>query len=328
MLFRLVSTYHAAVPTYDLLVVGHPSIDLMFAGLPQWPEVGLDLEVGSFGMGAGTSFNTPAAANRLGLRVGYVALVGTDLWSDLVRREFATEGLPDDLVQSVDHPAPFVSVALNHDQDRGFVTYEASDPDDDRLLQAAAVETISSVNARHFHGYAGTESTELSEIAHRRGMTVSLDAWGGPWWDELGALEDILRHADIVFANESEALAMTGAGDARSALTRLGEFTPCVVIKRSADGSIGLAGGEAREAPAEPANVLDTTGAGDCFNAGFLVGWLAGLPLEENLILGNLCGARAIEAFGGYRGCPDATAFRRMANERGIELPALEAEPA
>jgi sugar/nucleoside kinase (ribokinase family) len=316
------------VPAYDLIVVGHPSIDLMFAGLPQWPEVGHDLEVGAFGMGAGTSFNTPAAANRLGLRVGYVALLGTDLWSDLVRREFAAEGLPEDLVVSVDHQTPFVSVALNHDHDRGFVTYAADNPDDDRLLQDAAIEAVATADARHFHGYAGTESTELSEIAHRRGLTVSLDAWGGPWWEEQAALEDIARHADVLFANESEALAMTGARDARSALAALGELTPCAVIKRSAHGSIGIAGEEVEEAPAEPANVLDTTGAGDCFNAGFLAGWLGGLPLEHSLVLGNLCGARAVEAFGGYRGCPDGAAFRRMASERGIDLPALEGEPA
>jgi sugar/nucleoside kinase (ribokinase family) len=316
------------VATYDLLVVGHPSIDLMFSGLPRWPEVGLDMEVDAFGMSAGTTFNTPAAANRLGLRVGYVALIGTDLWSDLVRREFAAENLSEDLVVAVDHPTPFVSVALNHDHDRGFVTYTGTTPEDDRLLQRAATEAVSTVDAHHFHGYAGTESTELSEIARRRDMTVSLDAWGGPWWDEQGALEDILRHADVLFANESEALAMTGAADVRSALMTLGEFTGCVAIKRSAEGSIGRAGGKVREAPAEPANVLDTTGAGDCFNAGFLLGWLAGLPLEQSLTLGNLCGARAVEAFGGYRGCPDAAAFRRMASERGIDLPALEGEPA
>jgi sugar/nucleoside kinase (ribokinase family) len=300
----------------------------MFSGLPRWPEVGLDMEVDAFGMSAGTTFNTPAAANRLGLRVGYVALIGTDLWSDLVRRELAAETLSEDLVIAVDHATPFVSVALNHDHDRGFVTYIGSTPGDDRLLQQAATEAVSTVDARHFHGYAGAESTELSEIARRRDMTVSLDAWGGRWWDEQGALEDILRHADVLFANESEALAMTGSADARSALITLGEFTGCVAIKRSAEGSIGLDGGEVREAPAEPANVLDTTGAGDCFNAGFLVGWLAGLPLEQSLTLGNLCGARAVEAFGGYRGCPDATAFRRMASERGIDLPALEGEPA
>ena len=121
---------------------------------------------------------------------------------------------------------------------------------------------------------------------------------------------------------------MTGAPDAHEALTTLAALCPCVVIKRGADGAIGAAGGHVSEAPAEAAEVLDTTGAGDCFNAGFLVGWLGGLPLEHSLVLGNICGARAVEAFGGYRGCPDAQAFRLIAADRGIELPALEGKTA
>ena len=57
----------------------------MFSGLPQWPELGRDLDAGGLGVCAGASFNTPAAANRLGLRVGYIALIGNDLWSRLIR---------------------------------------------------------------------------------------------------------------------------------------------------------------------------------------------------------------------------------------------------
>lgn len=314
------------MPTYDLLVVGHPSVDLMFAGLPQWPEVGHDIEVGGFGVCAGTSFNTPAAANRLGLRVGYVALLGTDLWSDIIRGEFEAEGLPEDLVQSVDRPAPFVSVALNHDGDRGFVTYAPPSDKDEDLLREAAVRALSHGGARHFHGYAGSESTDLAVLAHEQGATVSLDAWGGGWWDETGALEEIFRHADVVLANESEARVMTGAADAHAAMRGLAAVCHCVVIKRGGHGAIGMMGDRVSEAPAEPADVLDTTGAGDCFNAGFLAGWLAGLPLEQSLVLGNICGARAVEQFGGYRGCPKANEFRQIAADRGIQLPALEGE--
>jgi sugar/nucleoside kinase (ribokinase family) len=300
----------------------------MFAGLPQWPVVGHDMEVAEFGWCAGTSFNTPAAANRLGLRVGYVALLGTDPWSELIRREFTAEGLPADLVRSVDRPAPFVSVALNHDGDRGFVTYASPSDQDEGLLRDAAVRAMAGGAAGHFHGYAGSESADLTALAHERGLTVSVDAWGGAWWDETGALEDILRDADVLLANESEARAMTGAADAHAAMVALAAYCPCVVIKRGGDGAIGLAGDGVSEAPPEPAEVLDTTGAGDCFNAGFLVGWLAGLPLQQSLVLGNICGARAVEAFGGYRGCPNATEFRQIAAERGIQLPALEGEPA
>ena len=88
---------------FDLLVVGRPSVDVMFSGLPRWPELGHDIEVDGLGMSAGTSFNTPAAANRVGLRVAYVATVGTDVWSRMIRDEFDAEGLPTDFAEEHDH---------------------------------------------------------------------------------------------------------------------------------------------------------------------------------------------------------------------------------
>jgi sugar/nucleoside kinase (ribokinase family) len=98
-----------------------------------------------------------------------------------------------------------------------------------------------------------------------------------------------------------------------------------VVVKRGAAGAIGLADGQVRAVPADPVNVLDTTGAGDCFNAGFLAGWLGGLPLEESLTLGVICGGRATEDHGGYRGCPREPELRAIAAARGIALPRLGA---
>lgn len=308
-------------PAFDLLVVGRPSVDLMFAGLPEWPALGKDLSTTGLGMCAGTSFNTPAAAHRLGLRVGYVSMVGNDVWSGLVRQEFAAEGLPTDFLLVVDRPQPFVSVALNHAGDRGFVTYAGTNEEDDAELARAALDVVRTVPARHLHGYAGEESPELVALARARGMTVSLDGWGGPWWDAEAPLEEVAAAADVLFANEHEALAMTGEDDVYVALARMAEHCGCVVIKRGAAGAIGTNTDGFAEVPAEPAEVVDTTGAGDCFNAAFLVGWFAGLPLVHSLTLGVICGARAVATFGGYRGCPRADEFRTIAAARGIVLP-------
>jgi sugar/nucleoside kinase (ribokinase family) len=306
---------------YDVLATGHPSVDVMFSGLPVWPELGRDIDAEGLGVCAGTSFNTPAAANRIGLRVGYIAMIGNDVWSRIVLEEFAAEALPTDFLRVADRPLPFVSVALNRDHDRGFVTYEAAERSDDEELHRYAIEVVSNAAARHLHVYAGEEPSELGTIARERGMTISMDAWGGPWWDEPAPLEELLPRGDVLFANEPEALAMTGAPEVRGAMARMADLCACVVIKRGARGSMGSADGEIREAPAEPARVVDTTGAGDCFNAGFLSGWLAKLPLEECLTLGNICGARSVEEFGGYRGCPKEQEFREIAAARGISLP-------
>jgi sugar/nucleoside kinase (ribokinase family) len=310
---------------FDLLAVGRPSVDVMFSGLAEWPELGKDIDAADLGVCAGTSFNTPAAANRLGLRVGYVSMVGNDAWSRIVRQEFESEGLPTDFLRVVDRPMPFVSVALNFEDDRGFVTYQ-QDGDDDEVLLQDAIAVASRTPARHLHAYAGEEPSELTAIARERGMTVSLDAWGGPWWETDVPLEEVVGNADVLLANEPEAMAMTGEPSVERSMARLAELCPCVVIKRGSRGAIARAGDEVLEVPAEPARVLDTTGAGDCFNAGFLFGWLAGAPLQQSLTLGNICGARAVEAFGGYRGCPREPELRAIAASRGIALPSLTSE--
>lgn len=310
------------MPTFDLLAVGRPSVDVMFAGLESWPELGRDVLASALGVCAGTSFNTPAAAHRLGLRVGYIAMAGGDRWSRIVLEEWEAEGLPRDFLLLADRPMPFVSVALNRDGDRGFVTHYGASGEDDEELMAHASAVIERTEARHLHTYAGKEHEELIRAAKRRGMTVSLDAWGGPWWEAEAPLEALLEHADVVLANAAEARAMTGEADVRRAASRLAELVPVAVVKLGPEGAIAVAEGRTEAVPAEhPSRVLDTTGAGDCFNAGFLRGWLAGLPVRDCLTLGAICGARAVEDFGGYRGCPREDELRELAARRGIELP-------
>jgi sugar/nucleoside kinase (ribokinase family) len=305
---------------FDLLAVGRPSVDLIFSGLSGWPRLGLDVDATGLGACAGTSFNTPAAAHRLGLRVGYVASVGNDSWSQVVLREFEAEGLPTDFLRIADHPLRFVSVALNQDHDRGFVTFYEQAPEDDADLARRARDVISTVPARHFHAYVGEEPYDLIAIARERGMTVSLDAWGGPFWEVPTTLSEVVSGADILLANEAEALAMTGVMDLREAIRQLAELCRCVVVKRGDRGAMAVMGNEFVDAPPEPADVLDSTGAGDCFNAGFLYGWLAGKSLADSVVLANVCGARAVQAFGGYRGSPSGDEFKRIAASRGIRL--------
>jgi sugar/nucleoside kinase (ribokinase family) len=309
---------------FDIFISGRPSVDVMFSHLVEWPALGKDVDAGGLGVCAGTSFNTPAAANRLGMRVAYAAAIGSDVWSGLVREEFRTEGLPTQFLHVVDRPLPFISVALNFDDDRGFVTHYGPDERDDAELATHAIDVVKTIDARHAHGYAGEEPSEIVTTARERGMTVSLDAWGGPWWKHHAPLEEVVGNADVVLANEPEALAMTREDDVVRAGRRLADLGPCAVIKRGPRGAIGVTEHGVHEVPAVPARVLDATGAGDCFNAGFLFGWLGGLRLRESLTLGTICGARAVEAFGGYRGCPSQDQLRGAASAHGIELPPHE----
>jgi sugar/nucleoside kinase (ribokinase family) len=309
----------AGVSAYDLLVVGRPSVDVMFSDLKQWPELGNDVDAGALGVCAGTSFNTPAAANRIGLRVAYVAEIGTDVWSGMVRAEFDTEGLPTEFLVQEDRPLPAVSVALNLHGDRGFVSHWGGEDVAD-VLVSRALDAIERFEIRHLHSQLD-DLPQVESAADSRGMTVSLDAFDGASWASPRELDVLLRHADVLLANEAEACAMTGEDDVERALAALATHCPCVVIRRGAGGAIGIAGGAVATVPADEVDAVDTTGAGDCFNAGFLAGWLGGLPLGSSLTLGVICGSRSVTDFGGYRGCPHEAEFRELAAARGVAVP-------
>lgn len=303
---------------YDLLVVGRPSVDVTFTGLEAWPQLGRDIDAGGFGWGAGTSFNTPASANRLGLRVAYVSAVGTDLWGRFLLEEYEREGLPTEFLRVVDEPLPWVSVGMNLGPDRGFVTYAAPAEDVEEDMHRRAMELISAGRVRHLHGYASEEELERARAARDRGISVSLDAWGGAWFEADATAEDVLPLADVVLANESEATALARTEGLDDAIVALAELCRFVVVKRGADGASAIVDGRRIEVPTEPVVPVDTTGAGDCFNAGFLYGWLRGLRPEICLGLGNLCGGAVVRSFGGYRNCPTEGELLSTARARGI----------
>jgi len=136
----------------------------MFSGLDERPALGLDIEADGLGMCAGTAFNTPAAANRIGLRVAYIATLGNDPSSQLIREEFEIEGLATDYLEIEDRPLPGISVAFNSDGDRGFITNWGSDERYAEHLRMRAIDVATTIDARHFHAYVD-DLPEVEAIA-------------------------------------------------------------------------------------------------------------------------------------------------------------------
>jgi ribokinase len=123
----------------------------------------------------------------------------------------------------------------------------------------------------------------------------------GSWDSGLPAL---LEHVDVFLPNAMEAMSISRISDLEMAVGRLGERARFVVVKLGDQGAIaGHQGGVARS-PALDAAVVDTTGAGDSFDAGFLAGFIAGEPLDRSLTLGNACGALSTLASGGTSSQP------------------------
>ena len=141
--------------------------------------------------------------------------------------------------------------------------------------------------------------------ARALGLTLSLDTNWDPDEQWNSTLAEALPLADIVMPNEQEALHLTGCSSVEEAVARLrAQGISLVTIKRGGDGVAAVLEGGYRcsVVPALPGG--DSVGAGDSFDAGFLAGWLRGLPVQQCLEIGCYCGRGVAGAIGGLRGQP------------------------
>ncbi len=305
---------------YDVLVIGRPSCDLVFTGLPSWPTVGRELFAQDLTVSAGGAFNAVAALHRLALRPGLVGFVGNDSWSEICLDAIRSEGVPTDLLLVLDRPLPSVSVCMTHTGDRGFVTYEPAVEEVWDAFASHALDVVARECAGYLHCCLTEKLPAFASAARARGMRVLVDCGWNETWLASEHIRSLMPLADVVFANQPEASVITGESDPLLALKRLGELAPFVVMKRGAAGSSAVMRGREYHALTEPIEVVDATGAGDCFNAGFLYGWHHGLAVESCLRLGNICGGMSVAVPGGYAGAPTEAELLCRAKRHGISL--------
>jgi sugar/nucleoside kinase (ribokinase family) len=291
---------------YDVLVVGSYSIDLVFTGLPHMPPLGMEVLASGFEMLPGEAYTGAVAMHRLGLQVGWAGDFGNDSFSRFALECARKEGLDERLFVHHKRPLRRISVAASFPQDRAFLTYYDPDP---RLPAAVKALTITAARLLYVPGFfCGPLFDGGVKLARARGMRIVMDAnTGGSISlseDEEGIFTaQAVRHAvqsvDLLLANAREARCLTGEEDLEKAIWVLGEHCPLVVVKDGANGAYAWQAGTRLHAPTLPVQPLDTTGAGDCFNAGFIKAWLDGLSLEECLRWGNVVGALSTLARGG-----------------------------
>lgn len=289
---------------YDVLVIGRPQVDLVFTGLPKWPAIGQETFAKDLLVTVGGTFNVVAALHRLGLRVGMVGTVGSDEWSRICLDTMEAEGVSTELMAVLDRPLPSLSVCMTHGGDRGFLTYDVPYPETGDSCAVNVLLAVEREEARFLLCYLSSSVPAYAPIARRRGMTVVADCGWDEAWLTSTEIQTLMPLTDILFANEPEACAITGEGDAVTALRALGRSVPFVVVKRGACGASALVEEREYHAPTEPVEVIDATGAGDCFNAGFLYGLHTGRSIEECLRFGNVCGGLSVAVPGGYAGAP------------------------
>jgi sugar/nucleoside kinase (ribokinase family) len=293
---------------YDILVAGELNPDLILSA--KGLEIKFDqqetlLEDAHLVIGSSSAIFACAAA-RLGLKVIFVGMVGSDLFGRFMLRSLEECGIDVSPVIVDPNIKTGMSVILNRGPDRAILTH----PGAIASLVAAQVTDELLSRARHLHIASyflqinlQPGLSDLFRRAHGLGMTVSLDTN----WDPEGQwskVKTLLHAVDIFFPNRTEALALTGSDDISQAARILNETVPAVAIKLGEEGALALRGGEALRVSPPTMQVVDTVGAGDCFDAGFLYGYLKGWSLEQTLRLGVSLGSLSTRAPGGTAAQP------------------------
>jgi sugar/nucleoside kinase (ribokinase family) len=297
------------VSELDVLVLGDANPDLILRGGDLAPVSGQRERIvddATFTVG-GSGAIFACAASRLGLRTAIVGVVGEDVFGGFLRERLVASGVDaGGLVTSSDR-ATGVSVVLSRPEDRGIYTATGTIAD----LAASEVDLALVRAARHVHvaSYFLQDALRpgipgLFDAAHAAGATTSVD----PNWDPTeswdAGLADLLPRVDLLLPNALEARGIAGTDDVRQAALALAGRGPTVAVKGGSEGALAARGHELVTAPALGATIVDTTGAGDAFDAGFVLGALEGWPLERALAFANACGTLSCRAVGGVDGLP------------------------
>jgi sugar/nucleoside kinase (ribokinase family) len=292
----------------DLLVLGDANPDLVLTGDvdPAFGQAERLVDEAHLTVGGSGAIVATGAA-RLGLRVGFCGVVGDDPFGRFLRDELDRQGVDiGGLLLDAARPTG-VTVVLARPTDRAILTHAGTIAD----LRTDLIDPARLERARHVHVSSyflqqslAPELPALFERVRAGGATTSVD----PNWDPSGrwdgGLRDLLGHIDVFLPNATEATRIAGIDELDDAVLALAERAGVVVAKAGAGGALAAHAERLVRAAAPAIEALDTTGAGDAFDAGYLTSMLAGDPLERSLAIANACGALSTRALGGVYAQP------------------------
>ncbi|MFT4030111.1 MAG: carbohydrate kinase family protein [Protaetiibacter sp.] len=292
-----------------VLVAGDANLDLVLRGdvVPRFGQAEQLIDGAELVLGSSAGICAAGLA-RLGVDTALVARVGFDVFGDRVRELLTLAGVDTASVAVVEEPTG-VSVVLSAPGDRAILTLPGA------LAGLTAEEVLAAAaGADHLHLASffllpslARRLPELLTRVREGGVTVSLDTN----WDPAGRWEGVaecLPHLDALLPNAQEALALARAlgdapVDAVAAAAALARRGPVVVVKDGAAGGFAVTPeGDVVRAPGLVVDVVDTTGAGDSFDAGFLAAWLDGRPLADAVRWAAVAGSLSTRVAGGTGG--------------------------
>ncbi|OUS04110.1 hypothetical protein A9Q96_14180 [Rhodobacterales bacterium 52_120_T64] len=286
-----------------ILCVGRLYCDLVFSGVPKLPVVGEEVFADNLSTHAGGgAFITAAYLAAAGQKVGLCSVIPSGPFGEVIEAEIRNSKI--DLSQCRKAPtgsSPQVTVAITSSSDRAFLTKRSGLAVPDTITAAMDDSELSHVHIAELATLS--EFPILVQMAKVRGLTISLDcSWDA---DVIGEpmSRDLFRGIDLFLPNEKELRALFCIdGEIADHQIEISHHVPIVAVKRGEDGAKLITETSIIDAPANSCEVIDTTGAGDAFNAGFILSWINGRPLSDCLRTGNLSGSEATKHIGGAKG--------------------------
>lgn len=294
----------------DIILAGELNVDVIVRGLKQAPIFGKEILCSDYEELPGSSTgNSACVAASLGLKTAVFSRLGRDRFGDIVLDALKKYGIETKFIDISENYRTGVTVSLSDDKDRAMVTYFG---DTVNAFEAHEIP-LEAAGARHIHMPSFYLNPRVQpglaaafEKAHALGMTTSLDAG----WDESGNwrqyLDQTLAHTDFFFPNESETEAITGEADPAKGAAALAALGCNVVVKCGGSGSYYCPkhSEQVRHFASYKTKLVETTGAGDSFDSGFLYAYLNGQDIEGCMRMGNAVGALSVQRAGGVANCP------------------------
>lgn len=293
---------------FDIVVPGELNPDLIVGGEtePKFGQAEQLVDDAFLTVGSSSAIFACAAA-RLGLKVAFISRVGRDIFGEFMLRALQSYGIDIHGVTVDPSLKTGVSVILKRGNDRAILTY----PGSISSLRLANIPPAVLAQSRHLHLASYFLQTSLIPdvpalfgLARSLGLSVSLDTNYDPTGQWDGGVLAALEQADVFFPNQAELLSLTRQPGLDQALEWSAQRVRTTVVKLGAEGALVRQDGKTSRAQSPAVNVVDTVGAGDTFDAGFIYGYLKGWDAERSLRLASVTGALSTRRPGGVEAQP------------------------
>ncbi|WP_260706709.1 carbohydrate kinase family protein [Edaphobacter flagellatus] len=291
--------------SYDVTVIGEIYLDHVFGGFAEWPSPGEEIftEQYAWELGGG-AVTTACALSRLGRKVRLIGVVGDEQFAAIEARLSAFGVSAANISRCRGRTGVTVSISTVHD--RSFFTYRGVNQELLEYLRCSPDVLHEAARAKHIHlalPLGIDDSRPLLPALRSHGATISVDVGHHiAWLKDTRSLE-VLRAIDYVMPNEKEATILAGTPARYLELCQsLG--VRHALVKLGSAGAALLADGVQYRVRPPHIESIDTTGAGDAFDAGFIEGVLSGLSPQQCVEFACVCGALSTRAVGALEALP------------------------